>query len=294
MSPAGEPDSQRDCQEMTDNSVTEYGALARALIDLAHAAAREIMDVYAHPIEVETKEDASPVTHADRRAEEVIAEGLARLEPGVGVIAEEAFSRGDAVEVGEAFFLVDPLDGTREFISRNGEFTVNIALVVANTPTVGVIIAPALARTFAAWGPGRAFEKSRSGALRPISARAFAPGRYVAIASRSHRDQQTDAYLTALGASQTLTAGSSLKFCLLAAGDADIYPRFGPTCEWDIAAGHAILEAAGGHICGLDGADFAYGKRDRDFLNPGFIAWGDGPRPALPGEAGSRGPMPAM
>ena len=260
----------------------DQAVLTRALVGLAHEAARAVMNVYAQPIEVEIKEDASPVTRADREAEAIILEGLARLEPTIPVIAEEAFSRGDAQAVGDAFFLVDPLDGTREFISRNGEFTVNIALVIDNVPTIGVIVAPALPRTFCGWEVGQAFEIDEADAYHAIGARIPDAARVVAIASRSHHDAETDAYLSALGIAQTLSAGSSLKFCLVAAGEADVYPRFGPTCEWDIAAGHAILRAAGGDLCALDGSAFRYGKQDRKFLNPGFIAWGAGPRPILP------------
>jgi 3'(2'), 5'-bisphosphate nucleotidase len=262
-------------------SNTEEG-LARALVTLARAAAQEVMAVYATNFTVASKEDASPVTLADQRAEAVILEGLAKIEPGVGVIAEEAYSRGQAGTAGDTFFLVDPLDGTREFIGRNGEFTVNIALVDGGRPVVGVIVAPAQSRTFFAWRGGRAFEARATDGERTIGARAVPAKRRVAIASRSHRDPATDAYLAALGVEDVRSAGSSLKFCLLAAGEADVYPRFGPTCEWDIAAGHAILSAAGGDLCGLDGEPLIYGKSAAGFRNPGFIAWGAGPRPDLP------------
>ena len=267
---------------MADTAHTDKERLAFELVALAQAAAREVMDVYATDFEVEIKDDSSPLTLADQRAETVILEGLARLEPEIGVIAEEAFSRGACAEPGETFFLVDPLDGTREFIQRNGEFTVNIALVENGEPTIGVIVAPAQARTFVGWQRGRAFEILAGGNARPIGARAAPAKTRTAIASRSHRDAQTDAYLAALGIDKIVAAGSSLKFCLLAAGEADLYPRFGPTCEWDIAAGHAILLAAGGDVCRLDGSAFVYGKSAEGFLNPGFIAWGGGERPDLP------------
>jgi len=257
-------------------------ALAHQLVALAQRAAVEVMDVYSAEFEVEIKDDSSPVTLADQRAESAILDGLAEIAPGIGVIAEEAFSRGGCGEVGETFFLVDPLDGTREFIQRNGEFTVNIALVENGIPTIGVIVIPAQARTFFGWRRGCAFEINPEGGTRQIGARPAPAQARVAIASRSHRDQATDAYLSALGIDDVRAAGSSLKFCLLAAGEADFYPRFGPTCEWDIAAGHAILLAAGGNVCRLDGAAFVYGKSAEKFLNPGFIAWGGGERPALP------------
>ncbi len=260
----------------------DHEALAHQLVALAQRAAGEVMDVYATEFEVDVKDDSSPVTLADKRAETVILDGLARLEPRVSVVAEEAYSRGERSAPGKTFFLVDPLDGTREFIKRNGEFTVNIALVVNGTPLIGVIVAPAEARTFYGWQRGSAFEVNSKGETCTIGTRAASANARIAIVSRSHRDRATDAYLSALGIVDVCVVGSSLKFCSLAAGEADFYPRFGPTCEWDIAAGHAILLAAGGNLCHLDGTAFVYGKSADKYRNPGFIAWGAGERPALP------------
>jgi len=270
---------------MTSTPITRHEPeqLAHILVELALNAADEIMAIYANEFDVKMKADASPVTLADKRAETVILDGLRQLEPDIDVIAEEAYAAGESGEIGDVFFLVDPLDGTREFIKRNDEFTVNIALIVGNSPQIGVVVAPALSQTYYAFAPGEAFVATKTGPDKPIRVRPSNPNHVVAIASRSHSDEQTKSYLSELGVGETISAGSSLKFCLLAAGKADIYPRFGPTCEWDIAAGHAILRAAGGNLCTIDGSEFCYGKQRDKFLNPGFIAWGAGDRPRLPG-----------
>ena len=218
------------------------------------------------------KADTSPVTEADTRAERVILDGLARCAPGIAVAAEESVAAGHVPDVGgRSFFLVDPLDGTREFIGRNGEFTVNIALVEGGTPTVGVIHLPALGETYWTAGDGTAWRVRGGGAAERIACRR--PGRrLVAIASRSHRSAETDAYLRRLRVAETASAGSSLKFCRIAEGAADLYPRLGRTMEWDIAAGHAIVAAAGGSVEALDGRRLAYGKPG--FENPHFVARG--------------------
>lgn len=257
----------------------------QALRALCLEAGAVLLGYFHGGVAVESKADDSPVTEADRRAEAIILAGLAKAFPGVPVVAEEEVAAGRLPEtVGERFFLVDPLDGTREFISGRGDFTVNIALVEKGVPVMGAVYAPhrgslylgrlgegAVEETIAAGSGG-------AGEVVPLSVRAEPKVPPVAVASRSHRDAETDALLTAMGVSDTVSVGSSLKFCLVARGEADLYPRFGRTMEWDTAAGHGVLLAAGGSVCRLDGAPFLYGKRnqphDSDFANPGFLAAG--------------------
>ncbi len=260
-------------------------SLARLMLCLALDAGARIMAIYAGPIEARHKADRSPVTEADDAAEAVILAGLARAEKDTPVISEEAFAAGHVPQVGRRFFLVDPLDGTKEFLSGNGEFTVNIALIVDGAPTLGVVYAPAKNLLFSAEGAGRAFERHIEGAAsaaaldsaapRPIHVRRADKSRLVAIASRSHRNPETEEFLKRYAVETFIEAGSSLKFCLIASGTADLYPRLGPTMEWDTAAGHAVLAAAGGHVRTLDGAPLAYGKVRDGFRNPYFIAEGD-------------------
>lgn len=232
--------------------------------------------------EVRRKENASPVTDADEESETLILKGLARFAHDVPVIAEEAVSAGRTPEIGERFFLVDPLDGTREFVNGRSDFTVNIGLIQAGAPVAGVIYAPARqALYFGAAGVGAFMADcaARADAFVPERARAIT-ARYppkdglIAVASRSHRQPETDAFLNTLKPAGTTSIGSSLKFCLLAAGEADIYPRHGPTMEWDTAAGDAVLRAAGGSVRCLDGAVLTYGKAEQGFRNPPFIAHG--------------------
>lgn len=231
---------------------------------------------------VRRKNNSSPVTDADEESEALILATLARLAPGVPVVAEEAVAAGRVPEAGAHFFLVDPLDGTREFIAGRPDFTVNIALVEESRPVLGVIYAPARSMLYFG-GEGRgafALEaKADAGAFaadaaRPIHARAAPEHGLAAVASRSHRRPETDAFLKTLTVANTLSIGSSLKFCLLAEGSADIYPRHGPTMEWDTAAGDAILRAAGGSVRRLDGRPLIYGKVKDGFRNPHFIARG--------------------
>ncbi len=269
---------------MTPHAGLDYSALTENLRRIAHKAAQEVMAVYGQNIEVKHKDDRSPVTEADVRAERVILQELARLAPDIPVISEEAASQGDIPEVDNVFFLVDPLDGTKEFIRRNGEFTVNIALIVNQIPVIGVVYAPAKKRLFYGEGPGLAFEQDLDPSLnvdltdapapRHIQTRMPPQGGLIAVASRSHRDSETDDYLEQFNINEFIAAGSSLKFCLIAAGEADIYPRFGPTMEWDIAAGHAVLNAAGGSVTKIDGTPFVYGKKETAFKNPFFVARG--------------------
>ena len=248
----------------------------QSLIDLAVVAGSEIMAIYATDFSAKAKGDLTPVTEADEAAEKIILDGLAKLGGGVPVISEEAASAGRIPEVSDRFFLVDPLDGTKEFISRNGEFTVNIALIENGVPVAGVVHAPALKRIF--WGElGKGAAEGRidgdvAGQWKGLGVRPLPTDGAVVVASRSHRDAATDDYLRKVKVKSLCSAGSSLKFCLIAAAEADLYPRFGRTMEWDTAAGHAVLLAAGGTVRTVEGPDLTYGKRARGFDNPGFIA----------------------
>lgn len=249
---------------------------------IALKAGAKIMDIYRDGFSVDTKADASPVTEADGAAEAIILAGLARLWPDIPVVAEEAVSTGDVPETDKVFYLVDPLDGTREFISRNGEFTVNIALIDEGVPVAGVVYAPARGELFwGAKGKGAfraAVKDGVIGSQEPLHVRA-APSAVTAIGSRSHGSAETEEWLKQYVVNDFVAAGSSLKFCRVAEGSADLYPRHGRTMEWDTAAGDAILRAAGGLVTTLDGQPLTYGKRARedgaDFANPYFVAYGD-------------------
>lgn len=254
-------------------------ALREPLRQLVLDAGERILEIYDEPLEVRRKDDSSPVTEADEEGERIILAGLALLAPDIPVVAEESVAAGRIPDVsGGTFWLVDPLDGTKEFISRNGEFTVNIALIHDGGPVLGVVYAPAVGRIFMGLD-GRAFAETKTqggdwNSAEPISVRQPPPEGLSVVASRSHRDEQTEAFIETLDVAEIKSAGSSLKLCLVAAGEADIYPRFGPTMEWDIAAGHAVLAAAGGKLVTVDGEPFAYSKPE--FRNPGFIAYGGG------------------
>ena len=253
-------------------------ALLAAVEALADEAAALILEVYATDFAVQGKADASPVTMADERAEAHIVAGLRRLTPGVPVVAEEAVARGEVPATGARFWLVDPLDGTREFVSRNGEFTVNIALVEDGAPVLGVVQVPVQARRYAGLVGLGAWCDDTAGGRRAIACRAVPrDGGLVVASSRSHGDEAAlEAWLAGQGlGGRPLThrpAGSSLKFGLVAMGEADLYPRLGRTMEWDTAAGHAVLRAAGGEVHTLDGRPLAYGKPG--FENPHFVARG--------------------
>ena len=247
-------------------------ALLDRLLPIVRDAGELIMTIYRSDFSVRGKADQSPVTEADERAEALILPALAALLPGTPIVAEEAVAAGEVPAVAERFWLVDPLDGTKEFISRNGEFTVNVALIEDGQPTLGVVLAPAQGRLFAgALGHG-AFVDDATG-RRPIAVRAVPEAGLTVVASRSHGDASAlDAFLAGRKVAELRGAGSSLKICLIAAGEADLYPRLGRTMEWDIAAGHAVLAAAGGQLTRIDGTPLRYGKPD--FANPRFVAAG--------------------
>lgn len=254
--------------------------LLDALVVAAIEAGRAACVIYRSDFEVLTKQDESPVTAADHAAEAVILKHLAKVAPGVPVVAEEQVAAGHVPASASTFFLVDPIDGTKEFIQKRGDFTVNIALVRDGVPELGVVYAPARSELFAGdVKAGQAFRSSQSPdeqaprlALTPMTTRTPPAGGLTVVASRSHRSPETDAYLVKVRVADLVSVGSSLKFCLVAAGEADFYPRFGPTMEWDTAAGHAVLSAAGGAVVNLDGTPFRYGKPG--FRNPFFLAAG--------------------
>lgn len=245
--------------------------LLEPVIRIARRAGDAVMAVYAEGGTARDKADGSPVTRADTDAEALIVPALQALLSGVPVVAEEAVAAGGAPAAAPVFWLVDPLDGTREFLARNGEFTVNIALVESGEPVLGVVLAPALGRLYAGCAGGGAFVEDRAG-RRPIACRAVPAAGLTVVASRSHGDATAlDAYLAGRRVAALVQAGSSLKLCLVAAGEADLYPRLGPTMEWDIAAGHAVLAAAGGRVRQVaDGAPLRYGKPG--YANPHFCA----------------------
>ena len=256
-----------------------------AAIALARIAADAGSIVMRHydggAVATRRKDDQSPVTAADEEAEGFILKELARFAPNVAVIAEEEVAAGRTPKIGAHFFLVDPLDGTKEFINRNGEFTVNIAEIENGNPVRGVVYAPAKGRLWLGENPGGAWEvpmtpgaKISCDASHAIHARKAPADGMIAVASRSHRDSKTEEYLEHYKIKDFISAGSSLKFCLVATGEADIYPRHGRTMEWDTAAGHAVLAAAGGSVTRIDGSPFLYGKASEDFANPFFVARG--------------------
>lgn len=254
---------------------------ARLLDDIAEAAreaGEAILEIVRRGFDVEAKKDSSPVTEADRAAELIILAALARAAPGIPVIAEEEVAAGRIPAHDDIYFLVDPLDGTKEFVRGGDDYTVNIGLIEEGSPTLGVVFAPATGRLHGgcigsgAWsdeGSGRAVIRTRERGAQ-----------LTAVASKSHLNQATVDYLReAVGACDFVEVGSSLKFCIVAEGGADIYPRASPTSEWDTAAGHAVLLAAGGLVHGTDGSPLRYGKRA--FLNRAFVATSGWAPPAI-------------
>jgi 3'(2'), 5'-bisphosphate nucleotidase len=257
----------------------DYARIVPIIRQLALDAGAAVMQVYdRYDFVVRSKSDASPITEADERADAIISRGLGEAFPEIPVVTEEqAASHGVSAPV---FFLVDPLDGTKEFVQRRGDFTVNIALVENGVPTRGVVYAPAQGRLFYTDAGGRSQEEvgphgSVPGELTPIAVARPDPAALVVVASKSHRDQATDDYIARYSVADFRSAGSSLKFCLVAAGEADLYPRLGRTMEWDTAAGQAVLLGAGGRVVRFDDHNpLLYGKRG--FENPFFIACAPG------------------
>ncbi len=258
---------------------SDYQALLPHLKALTVAAGREILSVYETDFAIKFKSDRSPVTSADLSADNLIHEGLRACAPEITVISEERFSQQEPLSIADApFFLVDPLDGTRSFVQRNGEFTVNIALIENAKPVIGVVHVPVSGTTY--WTDGMVAYRLCQGEAAPssIQCRQPPPAGLTSISSRNHPDPRMRDYLDQFHIAETIVSGSSLKLCRIAEGAADLYPRFGRTMEWDTAAGHAILDAAGGVICTLDGSVLGYCKPG--FCNPDFVAKGPGVQPA--------------
>lgn len=247
-------------------------ALLGELAPVARVAGAAIMAVYGQDPEATLKTDGSPVTVADKAAEALILPALREIAGDIPVVSEEN-AESHKLKAPDRFFLVDPLDGTKEFLHRDGRgaFTVNIALIEYGVPVLGVVFAPALDRMFAG-STGLGATETADGVARPITIRAVPASGPVAVASRSHRDEATDAWLAENNVTETISTGSSLKFCLVACGEADVYPRFGPTMEWDTAAGDAVLRAAGGKVTTPAGELYPYGKPE--YRNGPFIARG--------------------
>ncbi|MGH6868619.1 MAG: 3'(2'),5'-bisphosphate nucleotidase CysQ [Methylocella sp.] len=256
-------------------------AIADIFAEIALEAAVAVMAVYAGDSRARRKPDGSFVTDADEAAEAIILKRLAMRLPNLPVLAEEAAACGAKIVAGQAFILVDPVDGTREFLSHNGEFTINIGLIVDAEPRAGVVYAPALGNLWLGGAAARTCEVAPGAPLPPPAKRrviharpAPSPG-LTALLSRSHADPATEAFLAKLPVKERRSAGSALKFCLVAEGQADVYPRFGHTMEWDTAAGDAVLRAAGGIVVDRAGQKLRYGKAEAQYRNGPFVAWGD-------------------
>lgn len=266
----------------------DHAELVRQLMPALLEAGACLLRCRAEGVTAEHKRDGSPVSRADREAEALVLAGLARVAGAVPVIAEEAVSAGNTPEFSDIAFLVDALDGTKEYLRGSDDFTVNIGLVARGAPVFGMILAPASGRLFVTLGPKRAaaghvapdrLAASTQPALSDIATVAPDPNAVRVLSSRSHRSAETEAFLERFRVGRDSRMGSSVKFGIIAAGEADLYPRFGPTSAWDIAAGHAILAAAGGTVTTPDGALMTYLDKSRldrpePFLNPSFVAWG--------------------
>jgi 3'(2'), 5'-bisphosphate nucleotidase len=254
--------------------MADLPALAEALMPIIERAGAAIMQVYGSGFAVQHKDDNSPLTQADLESQLIIIEGLQRVAPGIPILSEEsAMAPWRERRTWRELWVVDPLDGTREFVKRNGEFTINVALVVEHEPVLGVVAAPAQGLTF--WGAAGCgtFRRTPGAAERRVHTTPPAQPPRV-VGSRSHASPETAAYLERLGPHVLTAVGSSLKFCLLAEGKADLYPRFGATSEWDTAAGQAVLEAAGGHVTRMDGHRLRYNCRE-SLTNGDFVAFSD-------------------
>ncbi len=259
---------------MTGPDPARPGALLDEVCAIAAAAGEEILAVYRTAFAVDHKDDRSPLTEADLRAHRLIEARLATLTPHWPILSEEGASLPYAERrQWRTYWLVDPLDGTREFVKRNDEFTVNIALIHDHAPVLGVVHAPALGRMcYAARGAG-AFQRSGDGPQQPLACRELPAEGLVVAGSRSHGKAALAEFLARLGPHEVIPMGSSLKFCLVAEGRADLYPRLGPTSEWDTAAAQCVVEAAGGHVTDLDMRPLRYNTRD-SLLNPCFFVFG--------------------
>lgn len=261
------------------NNSADPGIWLEAVTSIAAEAGRRILDVYERQFDVSRKDDGSPLTDADRAAHEVIVARLAQLTPGIPVLSEESAKIEYSTRADwQRFWLVDPLDGTKEFVNRNGEFTVNIALVDQGAPVLGVVVVPVTAVAYLGVKGKGAWKEQGGCDRKPIRVRTYDGGRATVVASRSHRGEALDRFLERLHAREgeyaTTSMGSSLKLCLVAEGQADIYPRLGLTSEWDTAAAQCVVESAGGQVVDLDGKPLRYNKPD--ILNPWFLVTGGG------------------
>ena len=267
----------------TQDSTAIDDRLLDELTTVVSAAGAAILVTRSGSLDTRTKPDLTPVTACDHAAEAVILEGVARLLPGMCIVSEEATSRALPQRIADSFVLVDPLDGTRELIAGRDEFTINVAIIADGRPRLGIVAAPAQALLWRGI-EGRGAERLRlspgapasaAQARGPIRTRPSPRSGLVAAVSRSHLDPQTQAYLARLPVSERRACGSAVKFCQVAEGNADVYARLSPTCEWDVAAGHAVLAAAGGMVNTPEGAALSYGRMAENFRVPAFIAWGD-------------------
>lgn len=267
----------------TQDSTAIDDRLLDELTTVVSAAGAAILVTRSGSLDTRTKPDLTPVTACDHAAEAVILEGVARLLPGICIVSEEATSRALPQRISDSFVLVDPLDGTRELIAGRDEFTINVAIIAGGRPRLGIVAAPAQGLLWRGI-EGRGAERLRlspgapasaAQARSPIRTRSSPRSGLVAAVSRSHLDPQTQAYLARLPVSERRVCGSAVKFCQVAEGSADVYARLSPTCEWDVAAGHAVLAAAGGMVNTPEGAPMSYGRTAANFRVPAFIAWGD-------------------
>lgn len=267
----------------TQDSTAIDDRLLDELTTVVSAAGAAILVTRSGSLDTRTKPDLTPVTACDHAAEAVILKGVARLLPGICIVSEEATSRALPQRISDSFVLVDPLDGTRELIAGRDEFTINVAIIAGGRPRLGIVAAPAQGLLWRGI-EGRGAERLRlspgapasaAQARSPIRTRSSPRSGLVAAVSRSHLDPQTQAYLARLPVSERRVCGSAVKFCQVAEGSADVYARLSPTCEWDVAAGHAVLAAAGGMVNTPEGAPMSYGRTAANFRVPAFIAWGD-------------------
>ncbi len=249
--------------------------LIQPVTDIAVRAGDRILEIYETDFEVETKADESPLTTADKASHNEIVAALTKLTPEIPILSEESdgITWEERSKWGE-YWLIDPLDGTKEFIKKNGEFTVNIALIQGHQAVLGVVHVPVKNRSFYGFKDGGAFERTPAGDVKPITVTATAESPVRVVGSRSHRGELVDAYLEQLGEHVMVSMGSSLKLCLIATGEADVYPRLGLTSEWDTAAAQAVVESAGGRVIEISGDPLMYNAKE-DILNPFFLVYGD-------------------
>jgi len=251
-----------------ENLVDEITAISRR-------AGEAILEIYQRDFDVSLKDDNSPLTQADLAAHRVICDALNKLTPDIPLLSEESAQLDFATRSAwHEYWLIDPLDGTKEFVNRNGEFTVNIALVREHRPVMGIVHVPVTGMTYSGLSGSGAWRQDPSAAREPIQVRRPAAEKLIVVGSRSHANPVVEQYLAQLGDYELVSMGSSLKFCLVAEGKADFYPRLGLTSEWDTAAAHAVVNAAGGHVVKLDGQPLQYNRKD-SLLNPNFLVYGD-------------------